>query len=285
MDIHISLNKYNMAIFLCVIAILIYIVNHYRYRKFYNIHPNPETIRSGLNIINIVPETKKDKNDILFFMSFDYTKIPEYGRKSIDVMRKYCKIHGHTFKIFDDHKDVDISPYWFRVHDIYNLLKEGNYKTIIYLDLDTIINPNFFETDIKGLVQMIDDTTGKKWDMYLSIDPGVLNREMNTGIIVCRNTAWSKKFVKLWLDNYPSGFWKRDKGKWSCNNCVWAGDEYEQGMLNRLYERNVFDSKSHIIPVHYNLFGGKDINDNSLIYHFMGKSDRERLTLMNSLYP
>jgi len=276
--------------------------------KNYNIHPHPSTLLNKIvkeNSVTSASTTSSASIDslavgtsftkVIFFMSIDYPEVPEYGKLTIEILQEYCKKHGYMFKLFNHRvatgKDKSISPYWNRVRDMSYLLDNYADYTIIYFDIDVVISPKFFNTPISNLMNNIDGYTKKQWDMYLATDPHYLNYEMNTGIVIIKNTVWSRNFVKLWFDNYPVDFWKKESqtGKWECSNCIWAGDEYEQGMLNRLYQRNIFNSKQHIIPVDYNIFGKHTIHDlktdDCFIFHLMAKKDPERLSIINKLYP
>jgi hypothetical protein len=278
-------------IIILFMSIIIYFMFQNNPSKNYHIYPHNNLKWNNKEAKELSKETFHSKEKVLFFMSIDYPEIPEYGKLTIKSLQNYCNKHNYTFKLFNHYKDKNkISPYWIRVKDFKEQLDSGNYSTIIYFDLDVIINPFFFNTKINSLINKINTQSSYNWDMYLAIDPYRFNYEMNTGVIIVKNTDWTKNFINLWLNNYPQDFWKKqNSGKWECkgynNNCLWAGDEYEQGMLNRLYDRNVLNCKNHIIPVPYKLFGNNKISNNSFIYHFMGLSSESRKSNILKLYP
>ena len=65
---------------------------------------------------------------------------------------------------------------------------------------------------------------------------------------------------------------------------MWAGDDYEQGMFNRMYQKNLFDAQEHILPVQTHILGNDNILTKSFTLHLMGYSDVERLYILKQLY-
>lgn len=277
-------------IILGIVSLLLYIYLKFRPQivKNYNViaHPMTSLDLSSLNSSRI-QHHQVSKPSVYVYMSLDYPKLPEYGKYSIEIMKRYCKSHGYEMYVFDHSNKSELSPYWIRVNDMHRLLKDTPKDSlIVYFDLDAIVHPDFFNIRLEDIINSLDRNTNSKWDIYAPIDPGPLNFEMNTGIIIARNTDWTQSFVNTWLSNYPKGFWKKDilTNKWSCtinqnrlNKCLWAGDEYEQGMFNRLYQRDVLDSKKHILPVDLSILGNSDPTKISFTIHLMANSDKTRL--------
>lgn len=250
--------------------------------KNYNIVPHPQTLATLIQ-----PDPMASTRPVYVYMSLDYPQLPEYGTYSIEMIRAYCRLHGYHFQVFDHSSESAMSPYWIRVKDLLALLQATPSNALImYLDLDAAVHPDRFGTRLETLVGKLDSATKREWDMYAAVDPGVANFEMNTGIIIAKNTEWTRAFVGTWLANYPRGFWKRGvDGRWTCstgsttsfiNKCLWAGDEYEQGMFNRLYQRDILDARKHILPVDTSVFGNKDPATPSFIVHLMGLTDDAR---------
>lgn len=251
--------------------------------KNYNIVPHPQTLATRFQ-----SDPAAANRPVYVYMSLDYPQLPEYGKYSIELIKAYCKLHRYNFQVFDHHSSPGaMSPYWIRVKDLHALLRATPPNALImYLDLDATIHPDHFHTRLETLVNALDSSTSHTWDMYAAVDPGFANFEMNTGIIIAKNTEWSKAFVSTWLANYPKGFWKKGVDQtWTCsiasnmsfsNKCLWAGDEYEQGMFNRLYQRDILDARKHILPVDTSVFGSKDPTKASVIVHLMGMTNDAR---------
>jgi hypothetical protein len=268
-----------------IVVLFIYIVlkNRPQIAKNYNVIAHPKT---SLDLSTLNSSTHH--RPVYVYMSLDYPKLPKYGEYSIEIMKRYCESHGYTLSIFDHQNTSEMSPYWIRVNDMHKLLNETPKDSlIVYFDLDAIVHPDFFNIRLENIVNSLDKNTNSTWDIYAPVDPGPLNFEMNTGIIVARNTDWTRSFVNTWLSNYPKGFWKKDilTNKWSCtinknrfNKCLWAGDEYEQGMFNRLYQRDVLNSQTHILPVDLSILGNSDPTKVSFTLHLMANTDETRLS-------
>ena len=259
------------------------LMNRTQIIKNYNVKVHPKAILENIKNSNYVSK------HVYVYMSIDYPELPEYGKYSIAIMEDYCKKHGYNFKVYN-HNSINhdkLSPYWIRVKDMQNLLHNTEHDSIIvYFDLDAIVHPKYFSKRLESVMASLDNVTNSTWDMYVSIDPNPGTHEMNTGIIIARNTEWTRNFVGLWLNNYPKGFWKRNITtlKWECNKCLWAGDEYEQGMFNRLYQRDIMDSQSHILPVHQSILGNSIPTVNSFTLHLMAHTNEDRLKYLRELY-
>jgi hypothetical protein len=269
-----------------VVVVFTYVLLKWRpqFVKNYNILPHPQTLAAR---VKLQAGPAGSGRPVYVYMSLDYPQLPEYGKYSIELIETYCNLHGYTFQVFDHSSEAAMSPYWIRVKDLHALLGATPPNSLVmYLDLDATVHPDHLHTRLETLVGALDSSTSHAWDMYAAVDPGFANFEMNTGIIIAKNTEWSKSFVRTWLANYPDGFWQKGADDtWTCsipstagviNRCLWAGDEYEQGMFNRLYQRNVLGARRHILPVHTSLFGNKDATKPSFVVHLMGHTNKAR---------
>lgn len=296
----------NKTVIICIIIIIIIFVgsNWVVYNcefipdKRYYVEESDHTKKLNIEELskiskNYYNDKNNDKN-IIIFISHDYQNFPEYGLYSRQLVQQYCKIHDYEFLDMDHKNQEQYSPYWLKIADL-NILCENMppNSIIMYLDIDAIITPSHFDVRLETILDKIDNSSNKKWDMYISIDPNIGNFEFNAGIIVVRNTTWTKNFLRLYLENYPKGFWTKNKSthRWECLNCIrtckectWAGDEYEQGMLNRLYNRNVLDSQNHILPVSTHIFGNPSVDIDSYTIHLMSTHDDKRLSYFKQLY-
>lgn len=226
---------------------------------------------------------------ILVFNSYAYhDKIPEYAKYSIAINDKYTQRFGYTYKRFN-HSVETMPPYWMRVKDAYDQLLTNRYDAIMYLDLDAV----FYDMD-----KPIEHIMIGNYDFYIGEDPWSfreeLNNLLNTGCFIIRNTEWSKKFLRNWLnacsgdDGDLEGVCKYDwifKNKnWSCPNCAWAGVKYEQGSLANLYLSNVDNSQKHICIFSKDVLSNNEVSKSSFVLHLMGSSDTERETSFSSIY-
>ena len=145
-----------------------------------------------------------------------YKEITKYGRLT---KVNYCKKHNYDF--FDDEEDnVDNSRplAWSKI----NIIKKyiSNYDYVVWIDGDSHI----MNQKIK-LEQIIRDWSQDK-DFTVAQDKQLIN----TGVILIKNTEWSKKFLDLIYDQVQFK-----------NHSNW-----EQGAFINLLENNISDSQNHI---------------------------------------
>lgn len=241
------------------------------------------------------------KKKILFFVSHDYTKLPDYAIIAVEVLRWYCQRHGYDFKNMQ-HPPEEMSPYWLRVWDFKDFLKNTNYDYIVYSDLDiTILNHSMrIETIINGINQIsAQKNSYKEYSMYIGWDffMSTFNRfnMINSGFIILKNNEWAKQIVDVWLSMCFDmktlenvGHCKRwnrttvsvkngvEKKRWKCNKCGYGKLSYEQGSLNHLYVSNVLNCGQHIYIAETTFFTSRANNKDSFLHHALGKSDKKR---------
>ena len=290
--------KYNyiiiLIIIICIIILIIKLYFYFGYVILPKFYPKFSKILYNLNYNNI-QNTFNTKDKIVFFYSYDYKILPQYSKYSIKNIKKYCQINNYTLLELNHFYDKKkISPYWIRVMDLIYLTQQYPENTIfIYLDLDTILNPEYFNIKIDILLNGIDNYDNNKYhnnnyDIYISSDP-LPHLNINTGVMFIRNTKYSKKFLKLWFSLYQESKWLLNDDKWVCkknkySHCIFAGYEYEQGALEYLYNNNKDNCKSHIKILQPNFCSNSNYKDDSFIYHFMGFNSNDRNKYMKYIY-
>jgi hypothetical protein len=228
---------------------------------------------------NILRNLSRSYNyKIVIFRSISYGNIPEYFSYHNNILKQYCAQHGYILEIFN-HKENVMNPYWLRVQDLIKLSTMYDSNTIfIYMDIDTIINPKHLDKDINKLLYAYDTKTNKNWDMYLGID---LDHIVNTGIMIIKNTEWSKELLNIWYKQYKAKNWLFDdvNRKWfyvhNGEVSEFASHGYEQGELNKLMMYDVIDYKNNIAILHYSWVSNREINvaHEIFIYHFYSNND------------
>lgn len=225
---------------------------------------------------------------VVFLNSFSYSTFPTYGEYSTKIISKYCSLHNYTHILKNHNTDPHpLSPYWDRVRDLISLSKEYPENTIfVYLDIDATINPKYFKYTIPDLLRTIDKISGTPSDIYIGYDPPpqLESSTFNTGVMIVRNTIWSRDFLTTWYNTYDPSMWSNHNGKWVCTNysknsnapCKWAGIGYEQGEFNLLYKQNKNEEQSHITGLHYTVVSNMEINTDSFILHLMSSSNKHR---------
>ena len=228
-------------------------------------------------------------NNIIFFFSIDYAILPKYYNKSLEMYKYYCNLHGYKFLVIEHNKDTNkISPYWNRVADLVklsNLYKTDPNVVLIYIDVDTCINPKYINISIDKFLNTIDIIDKKSSDIYIGND---LNNSINAGIIIVRNTNWSKQFLKLWWSKYNPNDWNFKNNKWTCRQdgklCDWAKNGYEEGSFSLIYDTNELNAQNHINILHYSLISNHLTYDDGFIFHFYIRSDYYKTLQINRFY-
>lgn len=236
---------------------------------------------------SLVKEDYNHTDKVIVYNSYNrgYTGKP-FMKLGKQITQDFCKKNGHVYKEIV-HEDDFMSPYWLRVHDLYNMCIGNVDGTIImYLDADAVVLKD--DVNVNQFIESIDPT--RKKDIYISEDPNIDNLYypgiFNTGCFIVRNTPRSRKLVKEWLGKYNNGNkWDLEKnGKWKCtikkSECSWSNDGYEQGEFSKLYEKN----KDIIFRLHWSALACYDTsNKNCYVLHLMGYSDTSREEIFKSL--
>ena len=270
-----------MVITLILVLLLVWCFVHYRIAEV-----NPTKIETySLNeIMNAKHGQDHSFKKVLVFNSFSYkdNKIPEYAKYSTIINKLYCDRYGYIYKQIN-HPVDEMPPYWLRVKDAYEILNQGIYDIVVYLDLDAI----FYDFE-RPLADIIDND----YNFYIGSDPklpfsyGMLNNIVNTGCFIIKNNKWSRDFVQNWLyacmdeNGVLSGVCKHDwnisRNKWKCEGCNWAGIKYEQGMLGNLYISNVQNAQKHVCIFDQEVLSNTNPSKKSFVLHMMDTNDSDR---------
>ena len=150
----------------------------------------------------------------------NYKNIVKYGTKT---KTQYCAKNGYDF--FDeDIIDPLRPPAWAKVKQI--LLHLDKYDYVLWIDADThIMSQNVLvENTISEEMNGRDILMAQDWKL------------INSGVMIIRNTKWSRKFFELVYDQTQF-----------IHHSNW-----EQAAIIDLYEKNISNSQEHItlLPVY-----------------------------------
>lgn len=281
-----------VILFLVVIILLLYLLTH-------TISNNPTKAMALLfqHIINnkihntlhlnstIVCSPKKDRH-VVFFTCHDYKVLPEYAEKSKELNVKYCKQHGYDFLEFVYPKKT-MSPYWTRVERFIKLCDQYKENTVfVYVDLDAAVNPTMCKYKLDDILGSL--SKKRDYDIYIGKDADI-RKYINSGVIILRNTPWSRALLKEWWRHYDPTKWMYNGTKWVCvmdehRFCKWAEDYYEQGELENIYTSDWNDSRDHIAILDVNVMSNAAlVNKHTFIYHLMGISNGDRLAFLSKI--
>jgi hypothetical protein len=174
-----------------------------------------------------------------------------------DSLKLYCEKWGYDLITDETNTDHDREYMWSKVP----LLREqlGNYDYLVWIDGDIVIIN--YEIKLEGLIDLY---MGNK-DTMMSIDGGA---QINTGFWVLKNTPYCHILLDM-IYNLPE----------------LAGVFHEQGVYNSLYEKDLFDLKSHSRIIEYP--GHRLFNATMYTYtlgdfliHFLGIRVLEHLSIV-----
>lgn len=223
----------------------------------------------------------------VIFVSHNYKNLPPYAKLAIAAYRNYARKFDNIefLELRHDAAESAISPYWLRVCDFQRLSMRYPEGTIIgYMDLDTMIRPEFSNVPIHRVLAAIDGCTRWSWQIYVGCCPFQNDDNyLNSGVIFARITPWTKAFFKTWLSRYPAESWVKHPRthKWLCRKngktpCSWAAEAYEQGVLNKLWAEDTLDITQHLCRVHRTVFSEIDLDRPSFMIHLMRGGDEYR---------
>jgi len=120
-----------------------------------------------------------------------YTPNYELGKRTEEYNRKYCEKNGYDFVVkYNLHNDAHgRHPSWSKLPHILESLDDCDY--LMWIDADAF----FCNPDIR-IEKWIDETK----DINCSVDPGDgmgISTRINAGVMIIKNTNWSKSFIKL----------------------------------------------------------------------------------------
>ena len=187
-------------------------------------------------------------------------------------VKKYCDKFNYEYIRIDKYPNVNV--YWSKLFIINDLLKTNKYDYIMWLDSDTIFCD--YKIDLSTIISLF----GSK-DIYIHfVNVGfILNHLYNTfnaGIFIIKNSNIGNKFINDLIHHYK--LIDLDQNN-NITSGIWTGENYEQGMMNKLiktnkeYINNVVILPEYLINTTVIL---DDVFDKCFIWHLPGRSEEIR---------
>ncbi|ATZ80221.1 putative glycosyltransferase [Bodo saltans virus] len=206
---------------------------------------------------NNMVKNKTLKKYNIAFLTYEDRDI-EYIKLHHENIDNYCNMWGYDY-IHVNKNDTIISPYWYKVFLVYNILKLNKYDYVFWMDSDTIINDS--NIDLSNIISNYNS------DIFVASD-NTKTDIGNAGLFIIKNSDIGIKFMEDWIDSYSVACDmgnKKLRGKWAMS-C------YEQGMMNKLimdkYAKNTTFLKNDILN---NI--GKCSNDGFILHYYAGKNN------------
>tara|TARA_B110000908_G_scaffold122868_1_gene144087 strand:- start:317 stop:949 length:633 start_codon:yes stop_codon:yes gene_type:complete len=178
-----------------------------------------------------------------------------YGDINHTINKKYCEKYNLTLIVSNKKKYTDRHSAWERLPLLLDNI--SNFDYIIWIDADA-----FFYYDA-NITDIINDNLNTNF--IFSKDLG--NNNVNSGIMIIKNTDYSIKFLKKWA--YDEELYKKYE------HHLW----WDQAVLIHLLLNNELDINQNSIEFEYGVlqhFGKNDKLNGTYVYHLAGHSKELR---------
>lgn len=205
-----------------------------------------------------------------------WTENLSYGQYTKAINEKYCNEKKYTYFVETDTEKIlnnldGRSHTWYKPKFINEVLEKFDADYVLFLDADAIIIDNTYR---------IEDFIDEKYDCIVTEDYGP--SVMNAGVLLFKNTEWTKTFLKKWWDisqtlNGPNG---EPVGYY--NTGLW----HDQTCFGYLYN-NEFGYKSKIKIIDNKILNSrvfKDIHHKNFIFHAFSYGMVPNRTIDNAYY-
>ncbi len=207
---------------------------------------------------------KSDKKKILVLQLT--TREIKYSQYSEEINSDYCSKNGYDYFCYKDHEEIwklvvkeNLAIQWQKVLLLKNMMEtRPDYDWYMFLDMDAI-----FINSVERIEKYCDDN----YNLIFGTDPAA-HSVANTGVILVKNTDWSKKFLSDWWDsrNNTTGQEAQDLMEWGGGmhhpelKTVFASSLWhEQTCLSVLYKKhedirnniNIIDNRNFNSPIYY----------------------------------
>lgn len=139
--------------------------------------------------------------------------------------KSFCDLYGiDYYHLTTVHPLMqDTQPQWSKIIWIQEMFRKHEYKIVIWIDDDVVIT-NFRHNFFTPLLQRMKNN---QKDVLLVFDAGDDTSQLNTGIMIFKNTTFSKMLLEK--------IWKKRRG--NLGTCPLQSCLHEQEALNQLYQQ------------------------------------------------
>ena len=176
-----------------------------------------------------------------------YTTNLAYGKYTKAINEDYCSRHGYVYHLETNNEMIkngseDRAATWYKPKLILEAIEKYNPEAVLFVDADAV-----FFRDRRIEEFLIDGV-----DIVATEDYGP--SKLNAGVILFRNTQWSKKFLRDWWEignefpQYKHGLW------------------HDQTCFGLLMDRTI-DLNSHIRIIGNRELNARDTHQDCFIFH------------------
>ena len=186
-------------------------------------------------------------------------------------VQAYANMHGYTYHFFDTYKnELQLPVYWWKVQKMLEYIETSNLDYVMWMDSDTIVCQNTFR--LEELISTSPESSIFIARHYIGYMLHNIPTDMNAGVFIVKNNQIGKQFLQECIHVYINNPKCKVDDKLVLNN-AWAGECYEQGVMNQLlcgkYKKDV-----HVLTSDY-IFNGNyhwsrliDIYDTFILHCF-----------------
>jgi len=205
-----------------------------------------------------------------------WTKNLSYSQYTKEINQKYCKDKGYIYYVeTDDNKILKElnarSHTWYKPKFLLEIFERLNVDYILFLDADAIVCDDSYR---------IEDFIDENYDCIVTQDHGP--SVMNAGVLLFKNTEWTKDFLKKWWDISDQLLGPQGQTKGFYNTALW----HDQTCFGHLYTSESLN-RDKIKIIENRVLNGRefrDINSKNFIFHAFAYGNVPNRTIDSAYY-
>ena len=226
--------------------------------------------------INKFTETPLKRRKILIISAENRTE--DFIKLHDTNFTKYCKIHGYEYLRLNNCLPEESSTYWCKIHKVKQGLSTGKYDYVMWCDSDTIITN--YQISLDYFINKINEP-----DIIIGTDfYKNTNNILCAGVFLIKNSEIGKSFINDCLNEISKKPWCIKDNK---EQGPWAGECYEQGVMNELIKSNKYnnvfiDSEQLFIVTRLSNTPSEFYNKIGFILHLSGLDNNYRSSIFKN---
>lgn len=254
-----------------IIIILVFLLLFYNNKSDKNLEPFYSTTSAVFNPKKVPLPPKK--NILLFTIETRSLDLVPIHNKNLE---DYARKHNYKYIFMNQYKNKLILPiYWQKLQCMLDMIKTyPQYEYIMWLDSDSIISHT--EIPLEYLIELSPTSS-----IFIGKDhPSGEEQPYCAGIFMIKNDKIGRKFIEDCINTYLNREKCISKNKYVLNG-KWAGECYEQGIMNELLKTNYKSYLFHI-PEYFLI---NDVNPlfGTVILHLYGDKNNAYSIFKNYL--
>lgn len=196
--------------------------------------------------------------------------IKNYAEKNYEINNIYSKLHNLNIVKSHTRQVPQRKPHWERIKLLLDYIDK--YQYVMWIDADA-----FFYIDSPDIQNIIHKYSDR--DIIFSRDKAPYDSGLNTGVIICKSTEYTKTILRIWLSNELY-----TKCSSSSTFCIFQ----DQEIMNHIYSNNIHDIQNHSVVLNYGVLQhireGDVFTPKPFIFHTAGESNITRLKKTTDYY-